>query len=92
MIHSLCGGKLRDNQTFDVVKIKFVNNPLSGDRPYWYKSNLIGLKAGDKVLAPFGKNEQDFIAEVIRVDSAVNEQNCPFNPSKMSFIKEILKD
>ena len=90
MIHSLCGGKLRDNAVFDVVKIKFTDNPLSGDRPYWYKSDIVGLKVGDNVLAPFGKNEQNYKAEVIRIDRAVNEQNCPFNPSKMLYISELI--
>ena len=86
MIHSLCGGKLRDNQSLDIVKVKFINNPLALDRPYWYKSEIVGLKAGDKVIAPFGKSEEGFVAEVLRVDRGVNEQNCPFNTSKMQYI------
>ena len=87
MIHSLCGGKLRDNQIFDVVKVKFISNPMAGERPYWYKSNIPLLKVGDIVLAPFGKDERVYEAEVLRIDKCVNEQCLPIPASKMSFIR-----
>ena len=86
MIHSLCGGKLRDNQIFDIVKVKFLNNPFAGERPYWYKSDIRDLKEGDKVIAPFGAKEEAFIACVIRVDRGVNEQNTPIPASKMQYL------
>ena len=90
MIHSLCGGKLRDNQIFDVAKVRFINNPLSGERPYWYKSSLHGLKEGDKVTAPFGKSEQAYIAVVIKIDKNVNEQNAPMVSAKTPYLIDIV--
>ena len=87
MIHSLCGGKLRDNQIFDVVKVKFINNPMAGDRPYWYKSAIPLLKVGDIVFAPFGKDEREFEATVLRIDKNVNEQCLPMPSSKMAFVR-----
>lgn len=87
MIHSLCGGKLRDNQIFDVVKVKFINNPMAGDRPYWYKSSIPLLKVGDILLAPFGKDEREFEATVLRIDKNVNEQCSPIPASKMLFVR-----
>lgn len=92
MIHSLCGGKLRDNQIFDVVKVKFINNPFSSARPYWFKSDIYGLKEGDKVVAPFGSGDQTYIAEVIRVDKNVNEQNTPIPSSKMQYLISIYSE
>ncbi|MBE5764218.1 MAG: hypothetical protein E7339_01275 [Clostridiales bacterium] len=89
MIHSLCGGKLRDNQSYDVVKIKFINNPLAGERPYWYKSALPLLKEGDTVLAPFGSGEREYEATVLRIDKNVNEQCLPIPASKMGEISSI---
>lgn len=86
MIHSLAGGKLRDNQIFDVVKVKFINNPLALDRPYWFKSNLVDLKEGDVVFAPFSNDETLYEAKVIRIDKNINEQNTPFPASKMKFL------
>ena len=86
MIHSLAGGKLRDNQIFDVVKVKFINNPFALDRPYWFKSDLVDLKEGDLVLAPFLNNETLYEAKVIRIDKNVNEQNTPFPASKIKFL------
>lgn len=86
MIHSLAGGKLRDNSIFDIAKVKFINNPFALDRPYWYKSNISFLKEGDKVLAPFGKDEILYEAIVVRIDKNVNEQNAPFPASKMVYL------
>lgn len=86
MIHSMCGGGLKDNKILSVVKIKFVNNPLSENRPYWYLNSIIDLKQGDIVLAPFSKNQTLYKAEVIRVDNGVNEQSFPIPFSKMQTI------
>lgn len=86
MIHSLCGGGLKDNQILTVVKVKFTNNPLAQNRPYWYLTTIIGLSEGEEVLAPFGRDGQTFRAVVLRVDQAVNEQVLPMPLSKMQTI------
>ena len=77
MIHSMCGGGLKDNRILSFAKVKFINNPLSEDRPYWYINNIKGLKAGDEVEAPFGKSGTKFKAVVLRVDYNVSEQTAP---------------
>lgn len=88
MIHSMCGGALKDNKILSVVKVRFLNNPLSGERPYWYLNAITDLKQGEIVLAPFGKTQTLFKAEVIRVDNGVNEQSFPMPISKMQTVEK----
>lgn len=85
MIHSMCGGGLKDNEILSFAKVTFDNNPLAENRPYWYKNSVRGLKAGDKVLAPFGRDGKDFVATVVRVDIA-SEQTPPLPLSRMGTI------
>lgn len=80
MIHSMCGGGLKDNQVLPLAKIKFIDNPYAQDRPYWYICNIFGVKSGDTVTAPFnglGGVYNVYKATVLRVDSNVNEQTSP---------------
>lgn len=80
MIHSMCGGGLKDNQVLTLAKIKFIDNPYAQDRPYWYICNIFGVKSGDTVTAPFnslGGAYNVYKATVLRVDSNVNEQTSP---------------
>lgn len=86
MIHQMCGGGLKNNQVICVIKVKFLNNPLALDRPYWYLNEIVNLQQGEKVYAPFGKNETEYIAEVLRVDNGVNEQSFPMSISKMQTV------
>ncbi len=88
MIHQMCGGALKDNKILSVVKVKFINNPLCLDRPYWYLNEIVGLKQGELVLAPFGKNQTLYKAEVIRVDNGVNQQSFPMPISKMQTVTQ----
>ena len=91
MIHSMCGGELKDNEVISFVKIEFIDNPLAEKRPYWYKSAVPGLTTGDKVLAPFGKNDLEYAAVVIRVDR-VSEQTPPMPVARMGTISKKIDD
>lgn len=85
MIHSLCGGRLKDNEILTVIKVKFLNNPMvDKNRPYFYICKIGDIKVGDKVLAPY--NENSYAAMVIRVDASVSEQTLPFPRSKMQTV------
>lgn len=84
MIHSMCGGGLKDNRILSFAKVRFLNNPLAEARPYWYINNIKGLKAGDEVNAPFGKSGMKFKATVLRVDDNVSEQTAPLPIKYMS--------
>lgn len=89
MIHSMCGGGLKDNEVISFAKVVFDGNPLAGDRLYWYKNDIVGLKAGDKVAVPFGKSGNEFIATVVRVDLA-SEQTPPMPLSRMASVLRII--
>jgi len=85
MIHSMCGGGLKDNEVLSFAKVVFDDNPVAGSRPYWYKSAVRGLKSGEKVLAPFGRDNAVYVATVIRVDEA-SEQTPPMPLGRMGTI------
>lgn len=91
MIHSMCGGGLKDNEIFSFAKVKFVAEKLpcgvDGERPYWFISEIPLLKQGDKVLAPVGMSDVPCEAVVLRVDRA-SEQTPPFPIKTM---KKIIK-
>ncbi|MBQ7407674.1 MAG: hypothetical protein IJW13_00130 [Clostridia bacterium] len=86
MIHSLAGGKLKDNGYYTVIKVKFINNPLALARPYFYLCEVAQIEQGEVVLAPYGKNQTEYEAEVIRVDKCVSEQTLPMPLSKMATV------
>lgn len=81
----MCGGGLKDNEVLSFVKVTFDDNPLAEKRPYWYKCGIIGLTAGEKVLAPFGSAQKEYVATVVRVDRA-SEQTPPMPLNRMGSI------
>lgn len=85
MIHSMCGGGLKDNEILSFAKVTFDDNPLAEKRPYWYKCAIIGLNVGEKVLAPFGKDGREYVATIVRVDRA-SEQTPPMPLGRMGSI------
>lgn len=88
MIHSMCGGGLKDNALLTFVKVSFLDCPACEKRPYWYVCPFVGIAVGDTVLAPYGRDGALYKAEVLRVDENVSEQTPPFPLSSM---KEIVK-
>ncbi len=79
MIHSMCGGGLKNNEILSFAKVKFFpeNAPegLDVSRTYWFISEIPLLRAGDKVLAPLsGGGSCEAI--VLRVDLS-DEQTPP---------------
>lgn len=91
MIHSMCGGGLKNNEILSFAKVKFTGENLpcgvDGERPYWFISEIPLLKAGDKVLAPAGAALVSCEAVVLRVDRA-SEQTPPFPIKSM---KKLIK-
>lgn len=85
MIHSMCGGGLKNNEIYSFAKVRFENEQLCGLCPYWFISDIAGLKAGERVLAPFGKNDEPLSAVVLRVDDS-DEQTPPFPIKTMKYL------
>lgn len=83
MIHSLAGGELREQKTYDFAKLEFED--ISGEF-FWYVSNVKNLNQGDYVLAPFGPLDEPKKAKVIRVDKNVNGQTAPISTKRIKTI------
>lgn len=79
MIHSLSGGVIRDNGILTFVKVE-----IDG-APYWYLSPFPAVKAGDVVLAPFGKRGEPRRAAVLKVEQTDAQRA----PVPMNRIREI---
>ena len=84
MIHSLSGGELKINNSYDFAKVENLNN---GDI-YWYISPFPFLKINDIVLVPLKENQ--IKGRVIRIDKNVSEQSFPIPIKKMRKIIKIL--
>jgi len=87
MIHSLSGGKLKDNKNYDFVKVKILEE-LYFNKISFYISNISSLQEGDVVLVPYGFPIVKVKARVLRIDKNVNEQVAPIPIKRM---KEIIK-
>lgn len=84
MIHSCAGGVVHDKKHFDFAKVEI----LDTHEPKWYICNLPLVKAGDIVVVPYGKDNQEVRAKVLRIDKDVSEQVSPV-PTRHA--KEILR-
>ena len=83
MIHSLAGGRLREQQLFDFVKLEFENNP---NHFFWFISEIKDLRLNDYVLAPFGPLDELQKAKVVRVDKNVISTSAPLPLKRMKKI------
>lgn len=83
MIHSLAGGKLREQQLFDFAKLEFENNP---SQYFWYISEINDLRPNDYVLAPFGPLDELQKAKVVRVDKNILGTSAPLPVKRMKKI------
>lgn len=84
MIHSCAGGVIRDKKSFTLAKVEI----LSTGEPRWYISNLPLLEVGDEVIVPFGKENFEVRARVLRIDKGVSEQ---VTPVPLKSLKEIFR-
>ena len=62
MIHSLSGGVIADSFPRAYAKVEICG------APYWYLAPF-EVAAGDRVLAPFGKDDRLVEATVLRVET-----------------------
>ncbi len=83
MIHSCAGGVYKESNYEDYAKVQIVDEGEVKGKIIWYKSNISDLQVGDIVLVPYGKNNHQFFAMVLKVDKNVNEQVAPI-PSKIA--------
>ena len=87
MIHSLAGGELKQNKTYDFAKVVILDG-LHKNETFWYVCNLPNINEDDVVIVPVGKNNLLVKAKVIRIDKNISQQTAPI---RINQAKEILK-
>lgn len=75
MIHSLAGGKLKDLDYADFVKVKF--EYLGEEKIGWYITDIIDLKIGDTVLIPYGFPATELHGIVQKIERNLSSQVAP---------------
>ena len=83
MIHSLSGGVMSDVQHVDFAKVE-----IEGEGVFWYISKIEGLKEGDKVIVPFGRDGEKVTGKVLRIDKNVSSQVSPIPFKHAKYIIE----
>ena len=83
MIHSLSGGVMSDVQHVDFAKVE-----IDGEGVFWYISKIEGLKEGDRVIVPFGRNGEKVTGKVLRIDKNVSSQVSPIPFKHAKYIIE----
>lgn len=83
MIHSLFGGVMSDVQHVDFAKVE-----IEGEGVFWYISKIEGLREGDKVIVPFGRDGEKVTGKVLRIDKNVSSQVSPIPCKHAKYIIE----
>lgn len=83
MIHSLSGGVIKENGVYTFAKTE-----IDG-APFWFIAPD-GVEAGDRVIAPVGKNNVMRAGVVRKVERNVSGQCAPFPMNRMKRIARVL--
>ncbi len=86
MIHSLAGGKIKDLEFADFVKVRF--DYLGENKIGWYTTDILELKIGDKVVVPYGYPASELVGTVEKIERNLSSQLAPI-PIKRA--KNIIK-
>ncbi len=79
MIHSLSGGVIADNMPITFAKVEIAGTPR------WYIAPF-PVEAGEKVLAPFGREERLIETTVLKVETCT-PQTAPVPVSRAKFLE-----
>ena len=89
MIHSLSGGELKLNKSYDFAKVE-IQEGLEKGRPYWFICPFKDICQNDLVLVPLGQENTPTKALVLRVDKNISEQTSPLPIKRMKKILQKL--
>ncbi len=70
------------------VAVEFENDNMLKGRFYWYLCGFENVASGDKVSAPFGKND-DLRDGVVRLVHFSHINNTPFPLNSIKYIREV---
>ncbi len=79
MIHSLSGGVIADNMPKTFAKVEIMG------APYWFIAPF-PVEVGEKVLAPFGREERPTEGTVLKVETCT-PQTAPVPVSRAKFLE-----
>ena len=82
MIHSLSGGVIADNGSYLFAKVEILG------APYWYIAPF-AVEAGDRVLAPLGREERLVEGTVLRTELCT-PQTAPFPMNRVKRLEKKL--
>ena len=74
MIHSLAGGYLRELTYADFVKVEILSGASAG-KLFWYVTDLIDIKVGDRVEVPLLNAVE--VGVVVKIERNLNNQTAP---------------
>mgnify|MGYP006916089930 CR=1 FL=1 len=87
MIHSLSGGFVRELEYADFVKVKILTGESVG-MLFWYKTDLIDIKIGDKVEVLL--KGQPVEGEIVKIERNQSNQTAPIPIKRaQSIIKKL---
>ena len=75
MIHSLAGGKLKDLEYADFVKVCF--EYLGEKKLGWYITDLIDIAVGDHVIIPYGYPSVEIEGTIEKIERNLSSQVSP---------------
>lgn len=86
MIHSLSGGVIASNDSYDYAFVELLEGLDKGTKR-WFISPFPKLKQGDEVIVPVGRAQVK--GKVVRIDR-VTKQTAPFPVNRTAEIERIL--
>ena len=85
MIHSMSGGVMSEINFYDFAKIEVKDEGI-----FWYICDIAGIKEGQKVTIPFGRENKIVEGIVLRIDKNVSSQNAPISVKRAKKVLSIL--
>lgn len=83
MIHSLAGGKIKDLEFADFVKVRF--EYLGESRVGWFITDLFDLAVGDSVVVPYGPHTE-VQGVVEKIERNLSNQTAPLPLNRAKYI------
>ena len=88
MIHSLAGGEIKEKKLYTFVKVEILSAMNEGYK-FWYLSDLIDIKVGDKVIVPLRGERKEGTIE--RVETNVTSDRAPIPINRAKYILRKIK-
>lgn len=88
MIHSLAGGKIKDLEFADFVKVRF---EVAGEQKLgWYITDIVDLQVGSSVEIPYGYPPKQIIGTVQKIERNLSNQVAPVPIKRAKYITKKL--